>query len=890
MDNFTPKWVTKNIREAKERKLSRLDLSGLGLSAIPLEITQLTHLEELSLSFNKLETLPDSIAQLTNLRALNLRSNDLRIVDNSISKLVNLRILNLSYNKISSLPDSIGQLRNLEVLDLSNNQLAVVANPIGQLSKLKTLVLNNNRLNSLSDTVGQLKNLEMLDLNHNQVTTIANAIGLLSKLEKLDLSNNRLTTLPDTTGWLKNLKILNLGNNRLVTIPESVGQLTTLSHAIFCDNQLTTVPDAIVHLPNLQELDLSFNNLTALSQCIIDLPKQVKLYLDGNLIKTPPPEVLKLGWGRPVDLGALRVYFRQQVEAGREFLYEAKLLIVGEPGAGKTSLTRKLLDPTAALPAKNESTDGIDVCTWVFPLTDVSTRTDPGLEQSDDRTELSNPQFRVNIWDFGGQEIYHATHQFFLSRRSLYIIVADAREQKADFFYWLNLIEHLSDRSPVLIFNNEIQGRHWIINEQQLHSLFPDTLQKTFAFNLANDFASLNHLRQKIQLAIATLPHVGDVLPRTWVKVREALENDPRATVTLQDFLQLCHDNGFTRTEDALQLSQYLHDLGVILHFQEDPLLKYIVILKPEWGTGATYRVLDSEQIKTNFGNFSKEDLKTIWQEKTYANLHDELLALMMKFQLCYEIPDQAGRYIAPQLLTEHLSKPYPWNATNNLHLRYKYETFMPKGLLARFIVVMHPFITNHRLVWRTGVVLLKDNTAAEVVEFYPHREIRIRVSGKHKKELLTIIDWELEKLHAPFHHLKFDKLIPCNCSSCQIENEPYFHRLEDLQTRLDHGREVIECNRAPFIQVKIRALVDDIGLDAAIPNRNNLLYKLEKSFSDEDLKTICFELDVNYDDLQAQGRQGKMRELIKHLEQRSRLLDLEKLIQHQRPTRIINY
>jgi GTPase SAR1 family protein len=29
--------------------------------------------------------------------------------------------------------------------------------------------------------------------------------------------------------------------------------------------------------------------------------------------------------------------------------------------------------------------------------------------------------FRVNIWDFGGQEIYHQTHQFFLSKRSLYL-------------------------------------------------------------------------------------------------------------------------------------------------------------------------------------------------------------------------------------------------------------------------------------------------------------------------------------------------------------------------------------------------------------------------------------------------------------------------------------
>jgi GTPase SAR1 family protein len=41
--------------------------------------------------------------------------------------------------------------------------------------------------------------------------------------------------------------------------------------------------------------------------------------------------------------------------------------------------------------------------------------------------------FRVNIWDFGGQEIYHQTHQFFLTERSLYALVADTRTENTDF-------------------------------------------------------------------------------------------------------------------------------------------------------------------------------------------------------------------------------------------------------------------------------------------------------------------------------------------------------------------------------------------------------------------------------------------------------------------------
>jgi GTPase SAR1 family protein len=45
------------------------------------------------------------------------------------------------------------------------------------------------------------------------------------------------------------------------------------------------------------------------------------------------------------------------------------------------------------------------------------------------------------VWDFGGQEIMHGTHQFFLSHRSLYLVVLDGRHDRAkqDAEYWLKL-------------------------------------------------------------------------------------------------------------------------------------------------------------------------------------------------------------------------------------------------------------------------------------------------------------------------------------------------------------------------------------------------------------------------------------------------------------------
>jgi GTPase SAR1 family protein len=73
--------------------------------------------------------------------------------------------------------------------------------------------------------------------------------------------------------------------------------------------------------------------------------------------------------------------------------------------------------------------------------------------------------FRVNIWDFGGQAIYHNSHQYFLTKRSLYLLVADSRKEHPHLDYWLNTIEELSDNSPLLIIKNELEDRCVAINE-----------------------------------------------------------------------------------------------------------------------------------------------------------------------------------------------------------------------------------------------------------------------------------------------------------------------------------------------------------------------------------------------------------------------------------------
>jgi hypothetical protein len=64
----------RRIRKANRTGQPTLDLSGLGLVTVPIEVGQLTNLQTLDLSGNKLTGLPAELGQLTNLQTLILDS------------------------------------------------------------------------------------------------------------------------------------------------------------------------------------------------------------------------------------------------------------------------------------------------------------------------------------------------------------------------------------------------------------------------------------------------------------------------------------------------------------------------------------------------------------------------------------------------------------------------------------------------------------------------------------------------------------------------------------------------------------------------------------------------------------------------------------------------
>jgi len=550
------------------------------------------------------------------------------------------------------------------------------------------------------------------------------------------------------------------------------------------------------------------------------LPKLERLDIEENNIKNIPLEELDLDGDGYENLLLVRNYLRQLAEE-KDYLYEAKLLIIGEGEAGKTSLANKIQNPTYELPPEGiASTHGIEVRQWHFPYNE-------------------HYRYRVNIWDFGGQEILHATHQFFLSKRALYLLVADNRKEDTDFYYWLNVAELFSDNSPLFIVKNEKQDIQRNINETALKSQFSAFLKDIYATNLKSNSKDFNKLLDNIQTTLKHLPHIGQAMPKKWLNVREVLEQDQRNYISLETFFQLCEQHGFKNKGDKLHLSQTLHDLGSILHFQGDDLLEEIVILKPEWGTQAVYRVLYDENVKET-GKFTKTNVKKIWHESQYESMENKLLQLMVKFKLCYPLTDCPQTYIVPQLLSDN-QPDFNWDSENNLKVYFTYE-FMPKGIITQLIVALHKDIANkQRCVWKSGVIFEKENTKAKVIEYYGARRLKIHLIGVNKRDLMTILKHELDKIHDSFKQLKYKTMLPCSCK--EFKDNPTFFDYNKLH-QFSSKNKLLQCENADCDKMlNARDLIEGVWSEKENENKfggnysNNLeelaqekLFNLEKA------------------------------------------------------------
>ncbi|MCP4656103.1 MAG: GTPase [bacterium] len=568
------------------------------------------------------------------------------------------------------------------------------------------------------------------------------------------------------------------------SLPVEICQLKQLRHLYISTNQLTTLPPKISQLTHLEELDLRTNQLTTLPPELAYLTRLKGLRLAGNPnLSSPPPEIVAQG------RKAVLAYLRERLDGSRR-LWVSKLLIVGEGGVGKTSLLRALLGE--AFDPQESTTHGIEIRS--LPLAHP-TETGVGM--------------KLTTWDFGGQEIYHATHQFFLTNRSLFVLAWNARlgYEQGKLYYWLDTIKALAPESPVLLVATHIDQRDATLPLTELRRQYPQIVGHREVSNL--DGTGLEEVRSAIAEAAADLPLMGELWPTTWLEAAEAVRAAAEKHVTPERLRAIFTDRGVADVSFGV-LARWLHELGDVLYFQDDPELRDLVILKPQWVTGYISRVLESEDVIGRLGIFTREHMDALWSDLERP-MRDHFLNLMERFDLSYKtLEDRDISLVVERLPLDPPELEPQWEAIaarapcHEIAMRFELST-VPAGIPTWFIARSHRFTT--RTHWRSGALFAdgRDHQHLALARAFAHqRFVELTVRGPNPHNFFALLQDGLELTLGRFPGLKIRRQIPCPGH----DGEPCPHRFdyEQLLKRV-HKKPTIECPES-FADVPVAQLL----------------------------------------------------------------------------------
>ncbi|PKN92938.1 MAG: GTP-binding protein [Chloroflexi bacterium HGW-Chloroflexi-6] len=550
-----------------------------------------------------------------------------------------------------------------------------------------------------------------------------------------------LYALPSEIGRLIELLELDISFNNIFDLPDELWQLTNLISLDISANPINQLPAGIGHLTNLERLNISGTSIASLPKEILRLKKLTTLDVQDTKLSIPPEISQKIYEPQKI----LNYYFsiiNQKKTLIAKQLNETKLLFVGQGAVGKTSIICRLLHNNYKI--DEPKTEGI----WISKG-----------ETSDD--------IQLNIWDFGGQEIMHATHQFFLTKRSLYVLVLDSRlsqeENRAE--YWLKIIQSFGGESPVLLVGNKIDQHPLDIDRTGLQKKYPNIVG--ILETSAATGAGIEELKAAITEQVNRLPHVRDLLPETWFTVKTKLEELGRQSnfITHDKYLDLCAENEVTDEISQLTLIGFLHDLGVVLHFQDDPRLEALGILNPQWVTNGVYKILNSQPLFKNKGVLTVAMLDEILNLPEYPrNKRLFIVDMMKKFELCYDI-ESDKTFLVPDLLPKDALSTGSWDDT--LAFLYEYPV-LPSSVMTRFIVRINSHIEGNQ-VWRSGVVLKIGEPISGRVNHamlradLEDKKISINIGGPEhtRRDTLAIIRHQLDEIHASIKGLNPKRKIP---------------------------------------------------------------------------------------------------------------------------------
>ena len=370
------------------------------------------------------------------------------------------------------------------------------------------------------------------------------------------------------------------------------------------------------------------------------------------------------------------------------------------------------------------------------------------------------------LWDFGGQSVYYATHPIFLTRNAIYLLVYDLNKDPhvtADFIekegqferkedsncrktnedylhFWLSSVSALESQTtghsepssfgklPLVILvctHADLAGE---AAEEKARKIYGSLQAKPYKEHLFSKYFIVDNTKsgsddecknvQKLRnelLALAKELLQMQTIPINWLRFEEALKcklGENVWFVTLAEAREIARDKCEMVDEEEMDTAiNFMHDQRILIHFNETPKLKEMVILDPEkliklFREVITVRSYDHTANEGQFeelweklekkGILDEKLLQVVWEP--YKETKENLIEIMEKFSLLCLLPSDGDEkeYLVPSMLmsppNDAANKLLSDSFITSLFVRFKRPSRkeyvqVPLGLFQRLVV-----------------------------------------------------------------------------------------------------------------------------------------------------------------------------------------------------------
>ncbi|MEG3220672.1 GTP-binding protein [Vibrio gigantis] len=602
-------------------------------------------------------------------------------------------------------------LNKLTIVNVGHKSVDI--NPLLSHGTLEELTITEGSVEDIDFNKAKLAQLKDLNLSHTNICNI-DFISNLANIHEITVSSAELKSIPSIIPKSLTSLIVS-GNKSLTELPVNISSNIPDFNASHC---------SVVNIPKFYLA----NYQTDLSQLESDIHNNLSLV--GNPIENPPLEILS---GSQENIQS----YIDSMIGDTSILNEAKIIFVGDGSVGKTSLMKRLVHDE--FDAKESQTDGIEIEPYKVDL---------------DEEGVVN----ATIWDFGGQQILQATHQLFLSKRSIYVLVVEDRKndkhKDQDIEQWLTQINSLGGRPPILVVKNKVdENPNSDIQTQKLKTKFPNIVG--FFEVSCEKRIGLERLDAALTDCIRTLTMRKIALPNNWLKVKHQLKEQAcsRDLLYLNTYKDICEQNGIHDRFAKDTLLRLLHDLGAVIAFEE---LKShnTAILNPHWITEGIYAIIRSESLAENNGVITLEGVQMALDNYSEHNRFEDkaryILDAMRNFELCH-ITEETNTYLIPALLPPQINLDTAWGGLGHeecITFLFRFEHLMPPPLIPMFLVKMHSHIVGEQR-WRSGAIISPSHLDARALVDADTvtREIKLTIMGEESRDLLILLRAEINAL-----------------------------------------------------------------------------------------------------------------------------------------------